>query len=310
MGGPLVVEVDVRTELLQDAAFVHAAEREGLVDGDVPVSERGGETPLCRAVARGDDGGSEKSVVVRIGAAAVLLHGVQAAELGEEVGEGAGAERDLRLRGLGFPELVDAAALEDLFGAVVGEHAVEVECHAELVVVHVVVELAVQHIACGEPAADGVAHVGFVAGEEERDVVGVDVVDGMAVGQERRARDVESVMVDAAEHAVSGVRVVVAEEDDLDRLGLGEEVVELEESPDERERDAGFEDGVLVFALVLAVGGKALAAVDLVGDIEAEERAGRDRDDELVFDLERHVRCLLCGCSRTPAECGAAGRRR
>ena len=131
-------------------------------------------------------------------------------------------------------------------------------------------------------------HVGFVAGEEERDVVGVDVVDGVSVREERRARDIESVMVDAAEHAVSGVRVVVAEEDDLDGLGLGEEVVELEEAADERERDAGLEDAVLVVALVLAVGGKALAAVDLVGDVQAEERAGSDRDHELVFDGERH----------------------
>ena len=58
VGGPLVVEIDMGAELLQDAAFVHAAERERLVDGDVPVAERGGEPPLRRAVSRGDDGGA------------------------------------------------------------------------------------------------------------------------------------------------------------------------------------------------------------------------------------------------------------
>ena len=310
MGGPLVVEVDVRTQLLQDSAFVHAAEREGLVDGDVPVSERGGESPLRRAVARRDDGGAQEPVVFRVGALAFLLHRMQAAELGEEVGERAGAERDARLAGFGFPELVDAAGLEDLFRAVVGEHAVEVEGHAELVVVFVVVELAVQHIARGESAPDGVAHVGLVAGEEERDVVGVDVVHGMSVGEERRARDVEAVMVDAAEHAVPGVRVVVAEEDDLDRLRVREEFVELQEPPDERERDAGLQDRVLVFALILPVGGKAFAAVDLVGDVQAEQRAGRHGDHELVFDRERHIRCLRCERSRMRAGCASAGRRR
>ena len=163
VGRPLVVEVDVRTQLLQDTAFVHTAERERLVDRDVPVAARGGESPLRRAVARRDDGGAQEPVVFRVRAAAVLLHGMQTAEFGEEVGERAGAERDARLGGLGFPELVDAAALEDLFRAVVGEYAVEIERHAQFVVVLVVVEFAVQHIARGESAPDGVAHVGLVA---------------------------------------------------------------------------------------------------------------------------------------------------
>ena len=138
----------------------------------------------------------------------------------------------------------------------------------------------------------------------------------MSVGQECRARDVEAVVVDAAEHAVSGIRVVVAEEDDLDRLRFREKLVELQEAPDERECDSGLEDGILVFTLVPAVGGKPLAAVDFVGDVQAEQRTGSHCDHELVFDRECHVGYLRVFCfiprvrNRTPAECASAGRRR
>ena len=55
-------------------------------------------------------------------------------------------------------------------------------------------------------------------------------------------------MANGVENALAGIGIVVAEEDDLDRMLLGEEGVELQDAADKGEGDPLFEDVLLMFA--------------------------------------------------------------
>jgi hypothetical protein len=82
------------------------------------------------------------------------------------------------------------------------------------------------------------------------------------------------------EHAHAGHRVVARQDHDLDLL-LGR-AVEGEQLVDERERDTGLGRAVEAFELELHVGAVVVRLEMLVLFLEVEQRARRDRDDELA----------------------------
>ena len=107
-----------------------------------------------------------------------------------------------------------------------------------------------------------------------------DVARGRLALGERGPGDVEAVVLDGIEHPQARVGAVARQQDHLDVLLVG--TVDGQQLLDQRERGAGRQDLVLVLDLVAMVGGDAGLGVDVVALGEVEQRARRDRDDELV----------------------------
>ena len=85
VGMLLVVEEDVRTQRLQNAPFVHAAQEMRLIDGDVPGTERVDDAFVRGCASGGDDGGLEKTAIVAVALFALVFQYAQIAKFAEQI---------------------------------------------------------------------------------------------------------------------------------------------------------------------------------------------------------------------------------
>jgi len=240
-------------------------------------------------VARGDDGDAHDAAVAGVAALGALFQALQDRQLAEHGGQRSRPVRTRHVQGLVGVELVEVVvALEDGFRFVVGQHAVEVEGHAQFEVVVLVGDLRGQHQAGRIVDGDRALDVFLVGAEEERGVEGRQVGVGRLAVHEGRARDVQAIVGDRAHHAQSGLRGIARKQHHLDRRLAREAFVDVQEAPDEGKGHALAEDGVEVAFLVVAVFLGAAFEVDLVRLGQVEQRARGNADDEFLFDREWH----------------------
>jgi hypothetical protein len=88
-------------------------------------------------------------------------------------------------------------------------------------------------------------------------------------------------MGNRVEDAQTSIRIVSGEQDYFDRLILLALLVETQKPTDERERDTGIEEIVLMLALILAVFFLAALSVNAIGLGQVEEGAGGDATTSL-----------------------------
>ena len=163
-------------------------------------------------------------------------------------------------------------ALVHALRLVVGNHAIEVEGYAQFGVDLGSGDARRKHPPGRVVGVDGFLHVFLIGTEEQRGVECRDVLVGRAARHERRAGDVQLIMVDRTKYPQAGFRGVAREQHHLYRQLLGEGLVDTQEAANERERHAFGEWLVQVLLLVMAVRLDALGLVDVVRDREVEQR--------------------------------------
>ena len=229
------------------------------------------DAAVSRCASGGDDRGFEEAAVIGGAFFKFIFEVAEISEFTEEVSEWSGRYRGLGVGGFRGVEGVYSFSLIDFFCAVIGDDTVEVESDAEFGVCGIVCGGARKDETCGVVLGEGFGDVSGVGGEEERDVVRRNVPEGRVSAGEGGADDSELVVLDGVKHAHTGIGVVAAEQDDFGGLTVGKNRVELEKSPDERKRDTGLQNIVLVGALIVAVGADSLFAEYGIGFIELKK---------------------------------------
>ena len=169
----LVVEEDVRLEHAQHARLVHPAQEKGLVGRDAPAFQCGNDALVRGRIARRDDGDAHDAPVSRIGARGVVLEALQHRQLAKQRCQRPHAVRARHVQGFVGVEFVEVVvALEDGLGFVVGQHAVEVEGHAQFQVAVFVGDLRGQHQSGRVVDGDRILDVVLVRAQEQRGVKG------------------------------------------------------------------------------------------------------------------------------------------
>lgn len=196
--------------------------------------------------------------------------------------------RNCGARFFGFVKAVDSGILVDVFRAVVCDHSVEVEGDAEFLIVLIVLRSACEDLSGRITFDIRLSDVRRIRGEKQGNIVRRNVFERGIAGCECGTRNVEIVMLNGVEDPLSGIGVVVAEQDDFDRLAVGIVLVHGEQSFDEGERHALSENVVLMFQLIGAVCGETFFAEHGVRLVEFKECAGGDSDHQFVFYSECH----------------------
>ena len=62
----LIIKENMRFQRFQNPTFIHAAEKMGFIDGDIPTAQGVDHPAVCRGTAGGDDGSFEKTLVTWI----------------------------------------------------------------------------------------------------------------------------------------------------------------------------------------------------------------------------------------------------
>lgn len=99
MGMPLVVEEDVRAQGFQDASFVHAAEKMGFVDSDVPGAQCIDDALVGWCAAGRHNGGLQETSVIAVLFLPFVFQRAEVAEFLEEVSKRARGDGSLCLLG-------------------------------------------------------------------------------------------------------------------------------------------------------------------------------------------------------------------
>ncbi len=103
--------------------------------------------------------------------------------------------------------------LEELFGLIAREDAVEVERHAEFVRIGFVGGAGWEDEAGGHTRVQRPAHIGFVCAQKEGGVEGFHIGVRVFSAQESAARNVQPVVFARGEETESGLRVVAGKDD-------------------------------------------------------------------------------------------------
>ena len=165
----LVIEEDVGLENRQDARFLHATQEETLVGRHAPIFEGRHHPLMGRCIACRDDGNAQDARVVRVIFELAVFERANQRQLAIQVGQGPGRMGHALMGLLVGLELIQAVAtLVDAFGFVVGDHAIEVERHAQLGIDFVIVDTGRQNTACGVIGVNGFLYVLFVGAQKQR----------------------------------------------------------------------------------------------------------------------------------------------
>ena len=103
---------------------------------------------------------------------------------------------------------------------------------------------------------------------------------------EDRARDVQAVTRDGTHDPHPGLRVVAREDDDLHQPLPIRQVIQVEEAPNEGERDTRFEHVIEMFALILPIPLLPLLSEHGVGLFQVEQGTRGDPNDEGALQIE------------------------
>ena len=193
------------------------------------------------------------------------------------------------LEGVQAPRLVDA------LGFVAEQHGVAVEGDAHLVRVGGRGARTLRVDARrGHAGGQGLAHIGLVGGQEQVGRQRAQVAPGRLAAREHAALHRQPVVLRRAEHAHAAHRVVARKDHHLHAvIRCGQAVVEGQQLVDQREGHARARRMVQTLQLQLHVGAIVTGFEDAVLFFEIEERARRDRDDELAFQGGGHGAVIL-----------------
>ncbi len=170
----------------------------------------------------------------------------------------------------------------DALGLVVEQHRVAVERDAQLI--GLPARRLRRQDRRGRDAGDERLRDAFGIGRQEQvRAECVHVRQRRLAARERRAHDVQAVVLDRIEDAKARVGGVARQQDHLDMRRFGRRAVQAQQLLHERKRDAGREQLVLARDLVARERIDALALEQRVALAEIEQRARRDRDDERAF---------------------------
>ena len=287
----------MRLEHGQHARLVHAAEEKRLVGRHAPAFQGRHDSLVRGRIARRDDGDAQDLLVAGVAPLRLFFQALHGGQLLEQVGQRAGAVRRAHVQGFMGVEFIDViVALEHGFRFVVGDHAVEIEGHAQFFVVLVVFRARRQHQAGRIVAGQRAAHVAFIRAEEERGVEGRQVGVGRLARHEGGARNVQAVVGDRVHHAQTRFRRIARKQHHFHGRLARIVFVDVQEAADEGKGHAARQDRVDMRFLVLAVFLGAVVEVDLVRFGQVEQGAGSDPDHQFVFDRICHglpVVCLL-----------------
>ncbi|MNM86152.1 hypothetical protein D3C81_982970 [compost metagenome] len=252
---------------------------------------------MRRRVARRDDGDAQDLLVAGIAPLRFFFQALHGGQLLEQVGQRAGTVRRAHVQGFMGVEFVDViVALENGFRLVIGDHAIEVEGHAQFLVALVVFRARRQHQAGRILAGQRTAHIVFIRAEEQRRIEGGQVGVGRLARHEGGARDVQAVVGDRVHDAQARFRRIARKQHHFHGRLARIVFVDVQEAADEREGHAARQHLGYMRFLVLAVFLRAAVEVDLVRFRQVEQRARSDADHQFVFDRISHgvpVVCLL-----------------
>ncbi len=269
-----IVEEDVGPERLEERPLAAPAKEQRLVDAHAPLAQGQDHTLVRGRRARRDEGRADRRTLDR-------ERRLDAVQGFEEAAERSDRERLARALGLVAMERFEAFEVGDALGVVAEDDRIAVEGDAQLLA-RQLRRLRRQDRRRGDPRGQRTPHVLDVGREEQVGTEWMRVVRGRRAVGERGAHDLEPVVLDRVEDAQAGVGRIARQQDDLDARRLRRERVEAQQLLHERKRDARREQVVLVRDLVARIGIEALVLEQRVAVAEVEQRARRDRDDELV----------------------------
>ena len=191
--------------------------------------------------------------------------------------------------GVGSIHHLSMESLKAALGLVGKEHGVAVERDPQLVgLLDVLADVRRQDLRRGVAGVERPADVLAVRREEEVRVERRDVGIGTLAAGERRAGDVEPVVLDRVHDPQAGLGGVAREQDHFDPRARRCARVEGEELLHQRQRDARREHLVLARELVAMIGLDALFLEHAVRLLQVEQRTGGDRDYELAVEGNGH----------------------
>ena len=123
----LIVKENVGTELGKDPAFIHTAQKEGLIHSYIPFAQSCRHPSVGGGTAGGDDGGFKKSSVRGIFFTFFIFQCSDPAKFCEKIRQRSGGMGFLRLFRFGNIKIIDAGIFVDGFCTVVGKDTVKVE---------------------------------------------------------------------------------------------------------------------------------------------------------------------------------------
>src|SRR5262249_39998758 len=122
----LIVEEEIGTERTQELALVEPAEKERLVDADIPGAKRADHALMRRRAARGDERGADRALVLGGG-------GLDVVQRGQKILEWAAGKRVARGVRFAPGERVKPAGLIHAFSFVGEDDGIAVEGNPQLV---------------------------------------------------------------------------------------------------------------------------------------------------------------------------------